>query len=315
MEVCNRSVCAYRKRPMRSLRSMTTAVRNRSVWMVFFALIVAAAVCGPAEAQSQGHFSNAPKPRVMILIEEKVAGIFGTTGYEDVGQAESTLSEQFLNAGFEVVDSQTVRKNLPRDKALRMMEGDRRAAAVAGLQFHAEIVITGKAFSKNAGKTLLGTSMQSIHATVQANAVRTDDGSVVSSRSAGAVQAHIDELRGGAMAIRKASTDLANMLIQDIMNSVSTSTQDVNAINVTVSGLVSYGHLMAVREYLETRLDGVLGVTQRQFTQGTADLLVDYIGNSMMMADALARQRFRGFRLEPTNVTPSKLDLKVIQSR
>ena len=76
---------------------------------------------------------------------------------------------------------------------------------------------------------------------------------------------------------------------------------------VTVSGLASYSHLMAVREYLEVRLDGVLGVTQRQFTRGTADLLVDYIGNSMMLADALARQRFQGFRLEPTNVTPSKL--------
>ena len=295
--------------------------RSKPIGMdiLLFALIVAAVMCGPAEAQSSGQggggFSNAPKPRVMILIEEKVAGVFGATGYEDVGQAESTLSEQFLNAGFEVVDSQTVRKNLPRDKALRMMEGDRRAAAVAGLQFHAEIVISGKAFSKNAGKTLLGTNMQSIHATVQASAVRTDDGSVVSSRSTSAVQAHIDELRGGAMAIRKAGVDLSNMLIPDIMNAVSSSTQDVNAVTVTVSGLVSYGHLMAVREYLEVRLDGVLGVTQRQFTRETADLLVDYIGNAMMLADAIARQRFQGFRLEPTNVTPSKPDLKVIQSR
>ena len=51
------------------------------------------------------------KPKVMMVIEEKVAGIFGTTGWETVGQAESTLAEAFLAAGFPVVDPQTVLSN------------------------------------------------------------------------------------------------------------------------------------------------------------------------------------------------------------
>ena len=66
MELCNRSVCAYRKGSLRSF-AVDDDGRSKPIGldMVFFALIVAAAICGPAEAQTAGpgggSFSNAPE--------------------------------------------------------------------------------------------------------------------------------------------------------------------------------------------------------------------------------------------------------------
>ena len=253
------------------------------------------------------------KPKVMVLIDEKVGGLYWSSAWENVGQAESTIMEKLLSAGFNVVDPQTVRANITRDKALRLLEGDNRAAAAEGLKYGAQVVITGKAFSKNAGGRLYGTRMQSIHATVQARVVRTDTGKVISSRSATGTKAHVDELQGGTLAIKEASERLADELIQDITRQwrgeVYGRSQE---ITLMISGLVSYKHLSAIKRFLEKETQGVRAVHQRSYTGGVAELMLDYGGKSSNIADELANRKFTGFRLEPTNVTPNRVDVKVV---
>ncbi len=253
------------------------------------------------------------KPKVMVLFEEKIGGLYGTTAWEDVGQAESTITEKLTNAGFNVVDAQTVKANITRDKALRMLEGDNAAAAAEGLKYGAQVVITGKALSKNAGGKLYGTRMQSLQATLQARVIRTDTGKVISSRSETGTQAHIDELQGGALAIKEASEKLANALIQDIVKQWSSEVYGRSQeITVMISGLVSYRHLSAIKLFLEKETQGVRAVHQKSYLGGTAELMIDYGGKSSNIADALANQSFTGFRLEPTNVTPNRIDLKAV---
>jgi hypothetical protein len=199
----------------------------------------------------------AEKLSVMVVIEEKVAGVFGTTGWETIGQAESTLAERLTAAGFQVVDPQTVRRNIARDKALRLLEGDQKAAALAGLQFGAQIVVTGQAISKNAGGKLLGTSMQTLQATVQARAVSSDDGHVIATRSAQGSQAHIDEVQGGVLAIEKATREVADGLIADMRATLSRQTAAPRDLTLDIAGLVSYRFLAFIRQFLESRLPGV----------------------------------------------------------
>jgi hypothetical protein len=269
-------------------------------------------LAGGPECQAQ----VAGKPKVMVVIEEKVAGIFGTTGWETVGQAESTLAEKFLSAGFAVVDPQTVRRNIPRDKALRLLEGDEKAAALAGLQFGAQVVVTGQAISKNAGGKLLGTNMQTLQATVQARAVWSDDARVIGTRTAQASKAHIDELQGGVLAIQEAGREVADGLIADMLKaSVPAVAGGTRQIMLVVAGLVSYRHLAAIQHFLQTGLQGVKAVDLRQFAQGTAELAVDFAGQSSMIANDLANRKFPGFRLEPINVTPNRLDVQAVLDR
>lgn len=253
------------------------------------------------------------KPKIMVLIDEQVGGLYATTAWENVGQAESTIMEKFINAGFNVVDSQTVRANIIRDEALRLLEGNAGAAAAEGLKYGAQIVITGRAYSKNAGGKLRGTQMQSLQATIQARVVRTDTAKIISSRSSTGTKVHIDELQGGALAIKEASEKLADDLMQDIIRQwrgeVYGRSQE---ITLMISGLVSYRHLSAIKKFLEKETQGVRAVHQKSYTGGAAELTLDYGGKSSNIADELANRDFPGFFLEPTNVTPNRVDVKVV---
>jgi hypothetical protein len=256
------------------------------------------------------------KPKVMVVIVEKVTGLYGTTGWETIGEAENTLVQKLLAAGFTVVDQQQVRNNVPIDKALRMLEGDLKAASVAGIQHNAQVVIAGQANSKFAGPKLLGTNMQSIQATVVAKAVRTDDARLIGTRSAQAAKAHIDEMQGGVLAIQEASREVGDALIGDIVNTWKREVYGRSQqLTLVISGLSSYRHLTAIKKFLETDLQGVKAVHQRSFTQNLAELALDYAGKSSVLADELVNKRFEKFRLEPTNVTPNRLDIQVVIER
>jgi hypothetical protein len=178
------------------------------------------------------------------------------------------------------------------------------------------VVITGQAISKNAGGKLLGTNMQSLQATVQARAVRSDDAQVIATRSAQAAQVHIDELQGGVLAIQEASRELADALIAAILQAWQRGGYGGSQqITLIISGLVSYRHLSAVQQFLASGLEGVRAVNLRQFIQGTAELTLDYAGAASRIAEELAARRFPGYRLEPTNVTPNRLDLRAVLDR
>jgi mRNA-degrading endonuclease toxin of MazEF toxin-antitoxin module len=249
---------------------------------------------------------------VMVMLDEKIAGIFQTLAFEDLGQAESMLMQELTAAGFNVLDPRTVKANIARDQAMRILEGDDFAAASAGLRFAAQVVITGKAFAKQTGIRPGGTQMQSIQGTVQLRAIRSDDGRVLATQSAQAAAAHIDEVQGGVQAVRKAARQAGEALIVDIL--ASTRQQDLrgDTLTVMISNLVSYRHLAAVKAFFENELPGIQAVHQRSYTMGTAELGLEFAGNSADLADELAHRRFPGFRLEPTNVTPSRVDLRAV---
>lgn len=40
--------------------------------------------------------------------------------------------------------------------------------------------------------------------------------------------------------------------------------------------------------------------------------MLDYGGKSSNIADGLANRKFTGFRMEPTNVTPSRVDIRAV---
>ncbi|MDA8083008.1 MAG: flagellar assembly protein T N-terminal domain-containing protein [Nitrospiraceae bacterium] len=256
------------------------------------------------------------KPKVMVMIDERMDGLYDATGADGTGQAEATIIEKFINAGFNVVDADTVKANISRDKALRILEGDNKAAAAEGLKYGAQIVITGKAFSKSAIRHIRGTNMQSIQATIQARVIKTDTGKVIASKSETGAQAHIDEVQGGALALKEAgeklSDELIDMIVKQWSGEVYGRSQE---ITVMISGLVSYRHLAAIKKRLEKETQGVKAVHQRSFTGGVAELMIDYGGKSTNIADELANRKFTGFRLEPTNVTPARIDLKAILAK
>jgi hypothetical protein len=146
----------------------------------------------------------ADRPKIMVLIQEKVMGVFGTTGWEVPNQAELTLIQTFREKGLTVVDSQAVRRNLIQAQGVRMFEADNKGAAATGIQHGAQISIVGTAIAKPAGAKIYGTQMQSIQATLTTREIQNDDARVIATGTATAAKVHVDEIQGGHLAIQEA---------------------------------------------------------------------------------------------------------------
>ncbi len=259
---------------------------------------------------------TASQSSLMVIMQEKVMGIFGTTGFEQPNQSEITLMQHLENRGYRVIDSSTAKRNITQAKGLRMLEGDDRAAAAAGLQYGADYTVVGKAISKPAGAKLYGSQLQSIHATVTARVIRNSDARVVASGSASAVKAHLDELRGGAMAIEAAIQDLAGQLAARLPRQVQGDTAAVaNEKTLNLSGLVSYRHLDYLLRYLEKKVPGMRKVDLLSFTSGSARIMIAYDDPMGKLAKHLSRQKFKGFRVEPTQVTTNSMDIRAVVNR
>jgi hypothetical protein len=56
----------------------------------------------------------------------------------------------------------------------------------------------------------------------------------------------------------------------------------------------------------------VASVKLQNFTSGTAELLLRYRGDLKTLAGQLTREKFIGFRLEPTHITSNRIDIKII---
>lgn len=259
--------------------------------------------------------STESKPTILIVLQEKVMGIFGTTGWEVPTQAEMTVMRKFRELGFPVVDSGTVRRNVTQAKGLRMLEADDRSAAAIGLQHNAQISIVGTAISKFAGAKLYGTQMQSIQATITARAIQNDTGHVIATATATASLVHIDELQGGVLALKEAATELAEKLASLVVASVDKEAGESRMIQLNISGLKSYRHLDFILYYFEEKVKGLSEVYLRDFTNSVAVVNLRYNNQSVVLARNVAKKKFRGFRLEPMNVTDNRIDLSVVAER
>jgi len=290
---------------------MTTISFRRPTLLHFVGFMTAlSAAVSPARAQDS---AAASKPKLMVLVEEKNMGIFDTTAWENVSEAETTLTEIFLNKGFQVVDPGTVRRNLEREKALRIIEGDDQAAALFALKHGAQLAVVGKAFSKSAPGKLGNTNLRSIQGVVTARVVATDSGKVLASKSARSAKPHIDEMTGGSLAIKSASKKLADGLIAQVLGTWRKQEQSgAREFTLTVSGLVSFLHLEAVMAFLENDVEGLKKVQQKSYTGGIAEIALEYGGASRDLARALAMHQFTGFRLNPTDVSANKIHAQTL---
>lgn len=289
---------------------MITRWRSLRVWSLILAcLALLLQVAAPVQADA---VSTQGKPTVMVILQEKVAGVFGTTGWEVPTQAELTLIAALTEAGFPVVDAETARSNLDQAKGLRLLEADNRSAAALGLQHGAQISIIGTAISKPAGAKLLETQMQSLQATVTARAIANDTARVLASGSANAAVAHIDEVAGGVQALDQATQKLAASLVPQLVLATEMSDDAPRAIRVNISGLKSYRHLDYLLYFFETKVAGISEVYLREFTNTVANVSMQYNDQSAVLARKVAKQKFKGFRLEPTQVTDNRIDFSVV---
>jgi hypothetical protein len=256
------------------------------------------------------------KPRLMVLIEERNLGAQDQVRpWSDLSQVEGVLMQKFVEKGFYFVDQEAVKRNISRDRALLLIEGDERKAKAVAMEYRAEVMILGKATVRSAPlkdlKALNLSGMKSCQAQVTARAFRVDTGESLASLSESAAAVHLDEMVAGSEALKKAGEKLSSLLIEQITERWSKETGGTAVVQLVISG-ISFRDLPKFKEILGRQIKGVKGVHQRSFQDNLARLDVDYAGDAQNLADELSLRDFGSLRVEVVGYSPNKIDLKVI---
>lgn len=238
--------------------------------------------------------AGAGRPRVLFMIAEENAGqkyykFWWGAGSESRGEtlsvpaSEVTLKEIFLKKGFSVVDISGTTGRIEIDSAYRIADPANEGAASIGKKLNAEIVIKGKALAIQ-GPGTPGGSVSLFLADIAAQAIRVDTGEVLASASAHATARSISDIEGGAEAISKASTELADKIIAQILEKWSQG----NNIILKIIGVTDYRDVADFKEVLKTQINGIKAVDQRKFEGGEATLEIESRVPAHDIADEIA---------------------------
>ncbi len=253
---------------------------------------------------------GAGNPRMMVLISEKNIGQHEYSGLDvSLGVAENAIIEAMRQKGFEFVDQETAEKNVRRDKAMAALEGDAAAAALIGDRAGADVIITGKAFAKEAAgvSEMLG-GMKSMQATVSVKAFNTDDGKVLVTKTEQGKTVHIDEVAGGSKAIEQAAQRLADYLAEEI---VKKFTRGANTVTISVTGVRDFQAYTDFVNSLKYEVRGVKAVHERDMTGNTALVEIETRFNARQLASELLYKPFEKFTARTTAVTTNRINLRI----
>lgn len=260
--------------------------------------------------------AKAEKPRVLFMIAEQNIGhkyyVFwwwGASEYMgetvDMAASETALKESFLSKGFNVVDISGTTGSFEISKAFKVADLTNEGAREIGRKVNAEIVIKGKALAKEGPRTP-GSAVGSYIADITAQAIRIDDGVVLASAKGHGVSRHVSDVTGGTEALAKASGELADRMIGQILAKWSSGSGN---ITLRINGMTDYARITDLKNAVKKNIRGVNAIYQRSVEGGTAVLELDSKVSAQSLADSLSR--LPGFSIKVTGTTPNTIDISV----
>ena len=252
-------------------------------------------------------------PRMMVLIDETNIG--ETPGMHlittDLNTAETALMDQFMSKGFRFVDQQTIKANLDQAVASAILRGDAAKAAALGKSHGAEVVVTGKAVAKATETVAFGTKIRSQQATVTARAIRTDTGDIIATGSAQGAFPHIDDMTGGARAIQKACQQLADDLMQKILDRWQSDVNVGATLTLKVQGISGFSQLKKFEASLKYYVRGLNTVTRRDYSGQYATFEVEMKGNADDLAGRLDGQNIDGIQVSVVGMSQNSVTVQL----
>lgn len=243
------------------------------------------------------------KPRIMVVIPEYH---IRKTIPDPSGETE--IIKKLLEKGFKVVDQSQVSKIRYNEQIKAGIEGDAKLAAKIGLEYGAEIIIIGEAFSESAGRVVSG--FTTCRARVEARAIRTDTAEILAADGKHATDLDIAEAIAGKKALQKAGSELATYFIDQILSKWSSDVTNLTSVNMVINGL-NYKQFIKFKQILLKSIRGVKAIHQRTFINDRAVVEINIRGDAQFLSEELTLKDFNGFNVEITNFSANSLSIQV----
>ncbi len=243
------------------------------------------------------------KPRIMVVIPEHH---ISRQIPDPAGETE--IIKQLLERGFKVVDQDQVSRIRYGDQIKAGIKGNIELATTIGLEYGAEIIIIGEAFSETAGRIVRG--FTTCRARVEARAIRTDTGEILVTDGKIASALDIAEAIAGKKALKKAASELATYLIEQILSKWSSDVANSTSVNMVITGL-KYRQFIKFKQVLLSSVRGIKAIHQRSFSNSRAVVDLDMKGSTQSLSEELILKEFHGYDIEVSDFSANRLTIKV----
>lgn len=246
------------------------------------------------------HIANPSGPRFMVVIPE----VHIRRQVPDPA-GETEIIRKFLEKGFTVVDQNQIAAIRYKERVTNAVKNPQ-AAASLGVEFGADIIVIGEAFSEFAGREQ---NLFSCRARVEARAIQTSTGNILTANGAHAGGADISELVAGKAALRNAGSELADYLIGKICQTSQSGNGASSSIEIQLTN-VNFRQMQQFTSMLEN-LPGVKR-SQKQLTGNKAIIYTQYSGSADDLASIISTRNNSGLRFDVKGLSGNKIELALI---
>jgi hypothetical protein len=247
-------------------------------------------------------YQRVKQPRFMVVIPETH---IGRQPPDPAGETE--IIRQLITRGIKVVDQAQSRRIRRSDQMRTLLSGDVETAKRIGLRHGAEVMIVGEAFSEGAMRRA---TLISVRARVEARAIRTDTGEILTADGQFAPGVDIAEHIAGKKALAKAGERWLEANLPVILKRWETETANTSSVQIVVHGL-TLKQLIQFEQVLKSQVRGVKNIQRRSFDHKVAVLEVDVQGTGQSLANDLTVRDLGYFVAEVTAFTPHRVDVEV----
>ncbi|OQA26775.1 MAG: hypothetical protein BWY59_01264 [Verrucomicrobia bacterium ADurb.Bin345] len=257
-------------------------------------------------------FAASPKPKVMLLVDEKSLGTIATS------EIEALAIGLLIEEGVPVVDQDMVRANIKKDQKLLKMAGDARGAAALGLQYGADVIVIGEAVAKPSARRIAESNLRTYEAVVTLRAVRTDNSETIASVSETASKVGLEDVSGSSQALKAAGQQALTVLIPKMIEawegSGGAASRRGQVINMTIGGVDKAWKLKEIREKLRSMDDAIVSVLQKSYTAGVAIFEVESVIPSEELSERMLLDAPAGLKYQVLEVGRGKMELRVVEA-
>ncbi|MCG2775204.1 MAG: hypothetical protein L6406_05920 [Desulfobacterales bacterium] len=239
------------------------------------------------------------KPRIMVIIPE-----YHINRRIPDPAGETEIIKRLLEKGFKVVEQYQVSKIRYNDQVRAAIKGNTSLATRIGLEYGAEVIIIGEAFSEYVGR-IFG-ELESCRARLEARAIRIDTGEILVACGKEAAGLDITPALAGKKALQKAGNELGGYLIEQLLAKWSSDVTNVTSIGLVINGL-NYKQFIEFKSMLLESIRGIKAIHQRSFTNNRAVVEIDIKGDAETLSEEIIRKDYKNFKVQITDFSANRL--------
>lgn len=256
-------------------------------------------------------------PRVLVVIKEQFMSQVVTKKakhffFHRQSQVEACLAAAFLEKGFYVLDSRSVKGSREKEQAIKAIQGNIKAAKLLGNIMNADVVLIGDSYSKKSG-TVAGSNFISVAATLSVKAIRAGTGEILTANTWNSSGAGLNDIAAANNAAKRVSSIASDKLIRDVLNKYIKDIQGAHIIQVIIYNITNFSHLDLLEKELKHYIPGIQKLYRRSFERRIAILDASIKGEIDTVASAIQKRKFEKFKVVVTGFSKNVIKLTIVQ--